>query len=411
MAGAFAMSVAILRSVSKTEAGLVLLVYTLMTVAATLARFGADNLALRETAKNPVAAAPLIRHCVGVALWMSPPTALLLVAAVLLQGGGPRPLAMAIVASAAILPAALSIIAGAVLRGLARVAAGTMAELGSPMLIAAGIIAVLGVTHRGTPLSVVSAIAGGYWITALWAWALILHVMPDVRVRSAGFGQFLRQFRSSLGAFFVASMGFYLFSWMPVLALGYFIRQQSDAQFNVAIFNAGARLAQFVALVATIQISYLSQRFAALHHLDDLEAINRLAQASTRIAVAWAGGLTAVMLLMPHAALSVFGDYADAALTLQVLAVGGLLVAAAGPVNGLMLTCGHERLAGRYTLGLLAISSVVLPILTRWGSVGVAAGSAVISLAYVCACYWTLSRAGIHASLLVRPGRRTPTRP
>ena len=117
----------------------------------------------------------------------------------------------------------------------------------------------------------------------------------------------------------------------------------------------------------------------------------------------WAIPLTAGMLWMPRSALSIFGDYSDAAASLQVLAIGALLVAALGPVNGLMLTCGHERAAGRYTLVLLIASAIALPILTRWGSVGVSIGSAPIALAYAAACYVTLSRNGIHAAI---PRRR-----
>jgi len=194
----------------------------------------------------------------------------------------------------------------------------------------------------------------------------------------------------------------FLFSWMPVLALGYFIADRSSAQSNVALFNAGARLSQFVVLIPTIQISYLSQGFAKLHHDGDLRQLNVLSQSAAKIAVVTAAPLTLILVLAPGTALNVFGGYGDAALTLQILAVGALLVAMAGPVNGLMMTCGHEIAAGRFTMVLVIVSVIILPLLTRWGSAGVAVGSATVSLLYALLCYITLHRAGIHAAIASR---------
>lgn len=84
MAGAFGLSVAILRSMSASDAGLVLLIYTLITIAATLARFGSDNLALREVSKTPRESGPLIRHAFTIAVLLTPRAALLLIGAVVL---------------------------------------------------------------------------------------------------------------------------------------------------------------------------------------------------------------------------------------------------------------------------------------------------------------------------------------
>jgi O-antigen/teichoic acid export membrane protein len=403
MTGAFGLSVAILRSMSTSAAGLVLLVYTLITIAATLARFGSDNLALREVSKTPEASGSLIRHAFTIAVVLTPAAALLLIGAVLLRGREPDSAQVAMAAAAAVLPASLSVIAGAVLRGLSKVAAGTLAELGSPLLLSAGGIAILGLTQNASAVTAVWMITAGYAVTAIWSWTLIFRLVPDIRHRTREFGAFCRRFRASLAAFFTTSMGFYLFSWMPALAFGYFIKDHTTAQSNVALFNAGSKISQLVILVPTIQISYLSQQFASLNHRNDLAALNRTSQGATRIAMMWAIPLTAAMLWMPRTALSIFGDYAGAAASLQVLAIGALLVAVLGPVNGLMLTCGHERAAGRYSLVLLAASSVALPILTRWGSLGVSVGSSTIALTYAAACYVTLSRNGIHAAI---PPRR-----
>jgi len=275
--------------------------------------------------------------------------------------------------------------------------------LGSPLIIAAIGIAAAGVTRQITTARAVWMITLGYVVTAIWAWVLISRSTP---LRAAagypGFLSYLRRYRASLASFFLTSMGVFLFSWMPVLALGYFIADRSSAQSNVALFNAGARLSQFVILVPTVQISYLSQRFAKLHHDGDLRQLNVLSQSATKIAVITATPLALILVLAPGTALKVFGGYGDAALTLQILAVGALLVAMAGPVNGLMLTCGHEIAAGRFTMVLVIVSVIILPLLARWGSAGVAVGSVTVSLLYALLCFITLHRAGIHAAIAAR---------
>jgi O-antigen/teichoic acid export membrane protein len=249
----------------------------------------------------------------------------------------------------------------------------------------------------------------GYVVTALWSWWLIWRATNTLGSRVRERRQpvaFIRRWRHSLTAFFTSTMGFYLFTWMPVLALGYFISDDAAAHSAVAVFNAAARLSQFVVLLPTMQISYLSHRFARLHHEGDLAAVSGISQSATRAAVLWGLALAGVMVAVPEVWLGIFGGYTEATTTLRILAVGALVVAALGPVNGLMLTCGFERRAGQYTLVLLILSAAVLPLLSRWGPESVAWGSAGISLAYAIASYVTLSRAGIQPAV---PGRTNET--
>ena len=178
MGGAFAMSVAILRALPASDAGLVLLVYTLLSVASTLGRFGADNLALREVSRNPDGAGPIIRNSFLVCVLMAPVSAAMLVGAVLLHESTTRVASVAVAAALAVLPASLSVVAGAVLRGLGQVAAGTFSELGSPLIIAAIGIAAAGVTRQITTARAVWMITLGYVVTAIWAWVLISRSTP-----------------------------------------------------------------------------------------------------------------------------------------------------------------------------------------------------------------------------------------
>src|SRR4051812_32029845 len=86
MAGALAMSVAILRSLSKPDAGMVVLIYSLVTLTAMLARFGSDNLALVLVSQDRTRAPDVVRHTVQLTALISVPSMLVMVILVLVHG-------------------------------------------------------------------------------------------------------------------------------------------------------------------------------------------------------------------------------------------------------------------------------------------------------------------------------------
>lgn len=399
MVAAFAMTVVITRSMpDQDSAGLVFLVYTLTIVAANVGRIGADNLALREVSKQTDRTPAIIRHTVRVVATFAPLAMLLLIVAVWLESLEHEGLLLGIVASLAVLPIGLSVLAGAVLRGLGRIAAGTVAELGSaPLIASVGMLVVWYFGRASVPLHV-AMIVLGFALTAIWSWALVIKTLPAVKQRTGGFPAFFREFRGSLIAFFTASLGFLLFTWLPTIVLGYF---SSTGQ--VAVYNVGARLAAFVGLIPTIQISYLSQQFASLYHQGRVDEVNSVAQRATRQALLTAGVLALVLVLFPEYVLQLFGNgYTEAAPVLRVLALGALVVAALGPVYGLMLTVGLEKAAGRITATLVATSLVALPLLATQGAIAVALGSQAIAIAYAVACTVVLARRGLYAVLSPR---------
>lgn len=407
MAGALAMSIAILRTMPKSDAGLVVLLYTLLTLAAMLARFGSDNLALLLISQDRARTRDVIHHAIQLTGILSLPSVLILVSLVLVHGSpGGSTGQVALAAAVGVFPAALTAIAGAVLRSLGRVASGAMAELGSPTVLAAVGIAALGAAGLSTPLSATWALTGAYSATAAWALWLIGRSLPRERAPRTSFSTFVRSHWRRLLSFFLNSAGFFLFAWLPVLTLGYVISDARSAEYEVALFNAGSRLAQFASVVAVVQVSYLSQQFAYHHHRGELSTINRLAQRAALQSAAWAFVVGAALLVAPGFFLGIFGGYDEAAGGLRVLVVGTAIAAALGPVNGLMLTCGLERAAGRYTCVILALSVVVLPLLARWGHGGVAVGASVFSVVYAVACLRALRAVGL--TVVPLPFHRSP---
>ncbi len=169
----------------------------------------------------------------------------------------------------------------------------------------------------------------------------------------------------------------------------------------MATYNAGARPAQLVAVVALIQASYIGPRFARLHHDGNLDGLSRLSRSATTTAGAWAAACCVVVVLAPQPVLSVFGDYGQAAPILQVLSVGTALVTLIGPAAQVLLVTGREHVAGRYTLTALTLSAVALPPLAVFGdTVMVAVGAAIASLLFTVLCWVHLARRGIRVGVL-----------
>ena len=395
MTGAFALTTVYLRSMPGREAGLVLFIYTVLAVAATVAVLGGNTLAMRDSARDATSAAATIRHTAALSVLTSPVVAVLLVVAILVQGRGTTSVWVAVMAGITVLPWALSTVAGSTLRGLGRVGAGTLAEVGLSVWVAAIGMAVLAALGHATAIGAVVMLLLGNVVTMVWSCWLVARLVPSVRQASPGLLQFLRQQRHTLSSFLTASLGSYLFVWLPVVVLGYVNTDARLAQHDVATFNAGARPAQFVAIVALIQASYLGPRFARLFHVGDLDGLAMVSRRSVLWAGAWGALFCAVAVTRPQAILSIFEGYAEAAPILITLTLGGFLVVLIGPVSQVMLVAGLERDARTYTLVLLGLAAVGLPLLAHWGTIAVSVGTAVTSLAYAVACWVRLGRAGI----------------
>lgn len=406
MTGALLMSVAIMRTLPPHEAGLIILVYTVLTVASMVARAGVDTICLVEVSKHHGKARALLRQAWLVTAIATPPVAVATFLVLAWQGRSTSgDLSVALAAAVAVLPSALAVTIAAMLRALDHVASGAMADVGSPTMIASVLIAGLGMTHHATSARVAWAITVGYLLTLVWSCLLLWTKMPAGEGGPVSLRDFLDQHGSQLPYFMINSIGFFLLSWLPILVLGFTIFDPERARTEVALYNAGARLSQFVSVITTVQIAYLSQRFAHHFFRREVAVVNRLAQRAATQSLIWGGLLGLAFFVFPSTFLNMFGGYGDAAAGLRVLTVGAFAVVVLGPVNGLMLTCGLERQAGIYTAVLVACGVVALPVLARGGYVPVAAGYSISSLVYALACRKALRGIGIHLRPALRRGR------
>lgn len=395
IASAAALSVVAARVLGPTSAGYFFVVLAFVTGAATLGRWGTDNLALKWVATagdSEVSPARLLLWmCAGISTVVSIPLFWVVRWVLhphLVEGSLNL---TAVIAAASVIPAALSVTAGAVLRAGGRIASGTIAELGSPFALAAVLLVAFGFSDRRDLVAAVAALTLGFALTA--AWSLPLAVRQVGRDDRATYGMIVRRHGRQLSSMMGTSLLFYLLTWAPVLILG----AVSDPA-EVAYFNVAARIAAFVTLVPSIQTSYLTPRFAKLFSLGDVDRLNSLVQIETRRAMV-AGLLLALpVIAFPRQALLLFGaDFGPGQDALRVLTVAALIVVALGPVNGLLLTCGFEHFASVLNGAALTIAVVaMMAVAPSGGSFAVSVVSGAVSVVYAAAATWRMrSVAGI----------------
>lgn len=385
-AATLAMSVLASRELGASGAGYFFTLIAVVMAAATVGRFGTDNLGLKLAAGE----SPNLRTDVGRLLTICVCTSL--AATVVLASAAP---AIRVVvgrssattdllplSSLAITPLALSVFVGAILRARGCVASGTVSELGSaPGLTSLALVSPW--TPNALSLQeIITIFVCASWATSAWSLLLAATVVrgrSGVSASQSSTLAFIHVHTIKLAAMMGTSLLFYLLTWAPVFALA-----TVSTSTHVAYYAVSARLAAFITLVPTIQTSYLAPRFAAFHKMDDVVPLNATCQSSTRRALQLAFLPTLVLLIFPGPALRLFGDdFQSAGLTLRILAGGALVVVAIGQVNPLMLICDMERFAFVLNLALLGLWILLGSMMGYiFGATGVAVVSAITLPAY-----------------------------
>lgn len=382
---AFLLAALVSRLLGPEAAGAFFLIYAVVALAATLGRFGTDNLALRVLGGDSRSPLRDVMQMGGVALLWS--AAGIVVCVVLLEIliGRDVTIGMAILVSTSVLPQAMSVLAGAVMRGLGYLSTGVWAELGSMPAVATlalGGMALADPSATGLDSSLI-ALAIGSWGTGIWsvplAW-LLARARLGAGSEQRGFVTFARTRFAQLLPMMGTSLLYYGLVWAPVLVLSV-----TSTLIEVSYYSVALRLANLVLLLPTIQVSYLAPQFASLYYSGNLEELNSLARRSVWHVVA----ITSVPLIVLCAAAPwivslIYGaDFADAAPIVVVLSCGSFLGVLAGQVNQLMLLCGLERFAFGLTSSVVILwATAGLWIAGSFGAMGVAWMAALLSVAY-----------------------------
>ncbi|MDQ0374227.1 lipopolysaccharide biosynthesis protein [Cellulomonas humilata] len=387
----FALTIAVARNLTVPAAGSFFVVYTVGAVAATLGRFGVDNLAIKLLGGTGPVRGELRQGWKVVTIAGLAAGLLLGVALEFLDVDGLDGTAV-VWAAVAVPPQALAVVAGSILRGQGRMVSGVLAELGSVPILST-VLVVAATAGPGLTLTrAIVAFAVAALITATWSVALAVRSTRERPNGPAGDGlrEFVRRRGATLSSMMGTSLVFYAVAWAPVLVLTVAGRPDSVAWVSVA-----TRLANFVTLVPAIQVSYLTPRFSELYHSGRLDDLNHLTRRSTAQALALVvlPSLVLIVAAAPLISLLYGPGFEPAADMLRILAVGALVVVALGQVNPLMLLCDLEH---RALVLSMAIASVWLT-LGLWlalhsGALATVALAAVLGAVYSLAAAVILQR-------------------
>lgn len=384
LGAAFGLSVIVARQLPVAEAGAFFVCVAVTTLAATAARAGIDTFLLREISGGGVDGSEL-RRLLSVA------TGLLLVAA-LATGAIARPLlpgpegeahvGAAVSIALIVFATGQSVILGAILRAADLLATGIVVEMG----LAQGIGAILLLAGL-VPQDLGGALAG-YAVGAVIAClvglvAVHLSFMPSATARAEGSGHAPV---ITLFSMMSTAVLYYALPWAPLIVLGARATPAEAAYYAVAL-----RVAALMAIVPSIQVTYLAPVMAGLSHRRDVPGLTRQAGRAARWAVAPALVLFIPLMVWPEVVLQLFGGTFTTQTPLVPASLGVFVPLLLGPVNVILLYCGHERIASALNLGLLVIMVAgvwaVAPSAgasgASWVVAATAIGYAVIAAAYL----------------------------
>lgn len=367
------------RTLGPEGSGVYFLAFTIVTIAATLARFGLDNTLVRFIAAGEAANQPeRVRGVYRLGVWITATISCVLggllctatpwlATSVFKDAALVTPLQ---IMTLAIPPFALFVIHAQALQGLKRIrdAIATLSVI-SPILTALMgfvLIPVFGVSGAvsGYVVAAVITLLFGVW---RWKYFMVLHreVKPRFDIKEL--------LESAIPLFWVAAMNM-LIMWVPTLILGAF-----GTSYDIGLFSAANRTAMLVSFVLIAVNSIAAPKFAALHQEGNIHALRLVAKSSTRIMIAVALPALIMFLAFPGTVMSCFGkEFQQASFLLQIMGVGQFINVATGSVGFLLIMTGRES---KYNLSLkiatvlcISASFVLIP---HYGALGAAISTAV----------------------------------
>jgi O-antigen/teichoic acid export membrane protein len=397
LAAAFGLSVIVARQLSVAEAGTFFICIAVTTLVSIAARAGVDTFLLREISGAGIDGPELRRL-----LLLS--SALLAVAALATGAGAALLLpkhhgSTQIGASAAlaviVFMTGQSVILGAILRACERLTTGIIVEMGLAQGVAAILLLADLVAHDLTGALL------GYTIGASIACLVgLVAVYHHFTPTPAGAVDTSRASAVTLFSMMATMALYYALPWAPLIVIGARASPEEAAYYAVAL-----RMAGFMGVVPNIQVTYLAPIMAGLAHRGDVSGLSEQAGRAAR----WAA-LPALLLLLPllfrsEDVLQLFGGTFTSHTPLVPASLGVFLPLLLGPINVVMLYCGHERMSSSLNLGLLVIMVAgVWAVAPATGASGASWVVACTTIGYaVIAAAYLKGHDGIDTTVLSRP--------
>jgi O-antigen/teichoic acid export membrane protein len=379
--GGFGFTWAVARGTGVEGTGAVLTLTTWFTLLVGITKLGMDTTLVREGGRIRAGAAatgarPLLRWTLLPALVLSAVVGLGIAVASpeladLILPGSPDDLPLLITLGAVALPAGVgTIVALALLRGLGSIRPFVLIEqVGKPggRTVAALVVAAVGVGA--------APVFFGAWLVPVWLGALYTILALRHRLRHEPRARLPREERSRVwrysAARAVAQVVDLVNSSAGTIVLGAFAGAAAAGGYAAAfrVILAGQLVFQAARLL-------LAPSLAALLAADRTDDADEIFSTGTTLLVLGAWPLFLVCLVLPQPVLSLFGPgFGGAALTLQILALSGLMLAVVGNQGSLVLMSGRSTYALVATAaGLLVNLGVTLLLLRELGAAAAATG-------------------------------------
>jgi O-antigen/teichoic acid export membrane protein len=362
----FLMALVLSRSLGVEDTGSFFLVYSIVNVAAAFGRFGTDNLVLRVSAEPAADLRRQLRNMVLVVMLASAVAFVVLgfTLTPLLDDGGAGQWIPGLgwIVASSIFPLALSVLCGSTLRGNGRMAAGTLAELGTVPAVVTVMQAIfwyLGVANLVTALLL---LVGAAWAALAWSFpAMAATIRSRPRPATAdttGLVAYLKRNFARLGSMMGSALLIYAITWAPVLILG-----AVASVTEVGYFTVAQRVAVIVTFISTVQVSYMAPRIATLYTRKEIGNLNKYLRDGVRLATAVVFVPALVFVIFPGWTMRVlFGTpFEPGANVLVLLVIASIATVAGGQISSLMILCDMER-------ALFALNAVAAVI---WVTVGI----------------------------------------
>lgn len=168
---------------------------------------------------------------------------------------------------------------------------------------------------------------------------------------------------------------------------------------EVALFTAAQRTAMLMIFVLTAINTVVAPKFAHFHKSQNYEQLASVAYYSARLLSVVSLPILIIMFVFPKEILALFGEEFDnAAIYLQILAVGQFVNAITGSVGYLLSMSGNEKdLRNSSIVSGLIVITLSLILVPLYGGLGAAISVAIaIAMQNLLAVHWVKKRLGIN---------------
>ncbi|NDY74285.1 flippase [Desulfobacter hydrogenophilus] len=370
---AFAFNVLLARIVGAEGAGIYFLSLTIVTISATIGRFGLENTFLRfvaaHAAKNEWGSVKGVFQkgmLISVAVSTLISVLLFILAPILAQqlfhkSELEMPLRLM---ALAVVPLALYWLIAEALKGVKKIRDSQLVQgLIFPVLTCAGLFLLC--DDSGVE-SVASIYTIGAFIVLLCGFFFWRRAVSGFKESVVAYSW--KKILNSCTPLLWIQLMYLVMQWSSILLLGIW-----GTKAEVGVFGVASRTAMLTNFILVSVNSIVAPKFSALYCLGDMDGLAVIARKSTKMMTAFATPILLVFVIFPNFVMSIFGEsFSGGGVFLIILSIGQFVNVATGSVGYLLIMTGNERLMRNNTLvvGSLSIllNVIFIPLLGALGA-------------------------------------------